>query len=421
MDRYRIVESVGRSTQPVSSYEDLEIHHPTANRRGLATGRIEDFENPRKRRYERVDREFEEVRREPDGRVLVKKDFVLLRVGPGPVHVPSPVDGYVHYLRDATSAVRIYDRPWGERGARLLAQSLHMDAASFRIPEGGRVAYGQPLGRMSDTGTPGAIHAHIEAEPDQFRRYIRDILDGRIAPGRWPGKDRAADEDPTPVPRSPSGERPERTAPVASARVLDAGDRGAEVLALQRRLNRLGIRDAQGLPLREDGDFGRRTREAVEDFQRGHALTVDGRVGRDTLAALAAPHGARITARDHPDHPLFEQVLGRLGTALAERGVPMDARSLTVAASLVLRMREAGLERVDRVEFNDSGRLVRVVQAAPSGFREHERATLPIDTTEASRHSLHATSDRLAELAQERERAIAATAATELRGPVPAR
>ncbi len=421
MDRYRILESVGPGTQPVRSYEDLEIHHPTANRRGIATGQLEHFENPRKRDYARVDGDFEEIRREADGRVLVKKDFILVRGGPGPVHVPSPVDGYVHYLRDGTAAVRIYDRPKDEPGARLLAQSLHMDPASFRIPEGGRVAYGQLLGRMSDTGSPGSIHAHVEAEPEQFRRYIRDIADGTIAPGRWPGKGRAADDEGAAPSRQSHVASREHPARPSALGVLDAGDRSPDVLALQQRLNQLGVRDAQGLPLREDGDFGRRTREAIEDFQREHGLAVDGRVGGDTRAALARPHGARITAPNHPDYPIFEQVLRRLHDAHDARGDAPDARSTNVAAALVLRMREAGIERADRVEFNDTGRLVRVVQASPSGFREHERATLPIDTSEAVQQSLHATSDRLAELRHEREPGGAETLTTEQRVHAPAR
>jgi hypothetical protein len=234
MDRYRIIESVGRRTQPVHSYEDLEIHHPSANRKGVASGRLEDFENPRKRSYARVDGDFEEVRNERDGRVLVKKDFILTREGAGPVHVPSPVAGYVHYLRDRTAAVRIYDRPSSEPGAKLLAQSLHMDPDSFRIPEGGRVAYGQPLGRMSDSGTPGSVHAHVEVEADQFRRYIRDIDSGAIAPGRWPGQDCTAPEQQADA-RRPSGERTlARPNPPASHAdgVLEQGEDGMAVRRL---------------------------------------------------------------------------------------------------------------------------------------------------------------------------------------------
>jgi peptidoglycan hydrolase-like protein with peptidoglycan-binding domain len=412
MERYRISESVGRRVEAVHSYGDLEIHHPTANRVGVATGRSEDFEHPRRRAYGRVDGAFEELRREPDGRVLVKKDFILTRDPAGPVHVPAPVAGYVHYLHDPTAAVRIYDRPYGTPGAMLLAQSLHMDRSSFRIREGGRVEYGQPLGRMSDTGTPGAIHAHVEAEPDQFRRYIRDIANGTIGPDRWPAKSRTGDDSRTPDTGTP--------APIRNT-ALEPGDVGPRVRELQRSLNRLGVRDAQGLPLLEDGDFGRRTREAVQAFQREHDLPDAGRVGPRTQAALAAQHGPRISDPRHADHELFTQVLGKLQAMEATRGLPSGPHSMNVAAALLVQMRQDGVERVDRVELNDSSRLVRVVQSSRSGLHEHELATVPIDAGQASMRSLHASSDALAELARAHARQVDAPARVETMAPAPVR
>ncbi len=186
MSRYRILESVLHSRiENVHSYEDLDIHHPTRNRRGLETGRSEDFEA--RRIHQRVDGEFEEVRPLADGRTLVKKDFILTHDAAGAVRIPSPVDGYIHYLRgDPNAAVRILDRPHHQPGAKVLAQALHMDPDSFQLKEGERVAYGQPLGTQSDTGTPGAVHAHVEAELDQFKRYIRDIDSGVITPDSTP-------------------------------------------------------------------------------------------------------------------------------------------------------------------------------------------------------------------------------------------
>lgn len=184
MPRYRIVESVGRRIENVHTYDDLDIHHYSKNKDGLVTGLPEDFE--RGRVHRRVDGEYEEVRQQPDGRTLVKKDFVLSHDGQGPVEIPAPIGGYVHYLHDRTAAVRIYDRPFGEPGAKLVAQVLHMDADSFQLGEGERVAYGQPLGTQSDTGTPGAVHAHVEAELDQFKQYIHDIDTGAITPDSYP-------------------------------------------------------------------------------------------------------------------------------------------------------------------------------------------------------------------------------------------
>jgi putative chitinase len=63
---------------------------------------------------------------------------------------------------------------------------------------------------------------------------------------------------------------------------LQMGDEGPAVSALQAELNEAGVHVA------EDGDFGPETRAAVEQFQRAHGLTVDGVVGPQTSAALAA-------------------------------------------------------------------------------------------------------------------------------------
>ena len=62
--------------------------------------------------------------------------------------------------------------------------------------------------------------------------------------------------------------------------MLSLGDRGPEVIALQRRLNELGA----GLAV--DGIFGPDTRAAVMAFQAGQGLAVDGIVGPNTREAL---------------------------------------------------------------------------------------------------------------------------------------
>ena len=260
MPRYTIRESVGSRVETETTFRGLEKHHPSA---GREPGRD----------YATIDGELEEIRRTSDGRTLIKKDFFLTRDDGGRIDIPAPAAGYLHYLNDATNAVRIYDRPFGEPGARLLAQSLHM-ARGTSPPEGSRIEYGQPMGRMGDTGSPGSVHAHVEAEHGQFTRYIADIAAGRIAPGVWPARGNAP---------GPGGGAPE--AAMADG-VLRQGEDGIAVRSLQQRLNQLGMRDARGQPLGVDGDFGDRTREAVERFQRSRGIAVDGVVGRDTFREL---------------------------------------------------------------------------------------------------------------------------------------
>lgn len=255
MSRYTITESVGSHVESVHRYEDLEKHHPSS---GREPGRD----------YATIDGRLEEVRR-VDGHTFVKKDMIFAVDNGGPVNIPAPANGYVHYLHDATNAVRIYDRPYGTPGATMLAQVLHMRPGTSPA-EGARVDYGAPLGRMGDTGSPGSIHAHIEMEPAAFRRYIQDIEQGAITPDRHP-------------PRGPS---PAPGGDAMADGVLRRGEQGTPVRSLQKRLNDLGIHDAQGRAIPVDGDFGARTEEAVRNFQRTHGLEVDGVVGRDTFAAL---------------------------------------------------------------------------------------------------------------------------------------
>ncbi|MBC4017977.1 peptidoglycan-binding protein [Siccirubricoccus deserti] len=66
--------------------------------------------------------------------------------------------------------------------------------------------------------------------------------------------------------------------------LLEFGDRGAEIAALQEMLSKV-----LGISIKADGTFGPATRAAVVDFQsRTAGLATDGVVGMKTLAALRA-------------------------------------------------------------------------------------------------------------------------------------
>ena len=69
--------------------------------------------------------------------------------------------------------------------------------------------------------------------------------------------------------------------PPATGSLLEFGDRGAEVMALQQMLAK-----ALRIALTADGVFGAQTRAAVVDFQSRHGLSPDGMVGPKTMAAL---------------------------------------------------------------------------------------------------------------------------------------
>lgn len=66
----------------------------------------------------------------------------------------------------------------------------------------------------------------------------------------------------------------------APPQTLSLGDRGREVVALQKKLNEKGEK------LKADGVFGLATHAAVIAFQAANKLTADGVVGKKTRAAL---------------------------------------------------------------------------------------------------------------------------------------
>lgn len=116
---------------------------------------------------------------------------------------------------------------------------------------------------------------------------VQDIDDGTLVLGRSPR--------PGPVDRAPAfhagiDTRSRRAVPPlpqashglpsqAKVHVLREGSQGVEVQKLQRQLN---ARLAPSPRLAIDGLFGPRTRDAVQQYQRGVSIAADGVVGKDT-------------------------------------------------------------------------------------------------------------------------------------------
>ena len=89
-----------------------------------------------------------------------------------------------------------------------------------------------------------------------------------------------------------------------AATMLEVGSRGENVTKVQKRLIQYGYLEGEA-----DGRYGEATRDAVRWFQKNNGLTVDGKVGPATAAALgvtltssastAASSSAAIVSADH--------------------------------------------------------------------------------------------------------------------------
>lgn len=138
----------------------------------------------------------------------------------------------------------------------------------------------------------------------------------------------------------------------------DGGMSDADVRLLQRELTRLGYRDARGHVLKADGDFGDRTREAVQAFQRAHGIDPIGVVGPQTRAALRQA-GQQATPVDpaHSDHALHRQSMAAVHRLDAGLGHHRDGNSERLEASVTRIAKEHGLTRVDHVVLGTNGNV----------------------------------------------------------------
>ncbi|WP_369934654.1 peptidoglycan-binding protein [Xanthomonas tesorieronis] len=130
--------------------------------------------------------------------------------------------------------------------------------------------------------------------------------------------------------------------------VLKHGERGIEIEALQRNLNRLGVHDARGRPLAEDGNFGDNTRDAVRAYQQAHGLQVDGKAGEQTLGSLRE----QLRAQQEQTHAAQNRGPGdasenALVKAVRER-MP-EGTTPEVAANVALQAQQNGIDSAEKL------------------------------------------------------------------------
>ena len=156
---------------------------------------------------------------------------------------------------------------------------------------------------------------------------------------------------------------------------LRAGGRGEAVRQLQDTLNEFGYRDSYGHRLREDGDFGGRTMEAVQAYQRAHGLKVDGVAGPQTLGALARSKEVPLLSDTrHPDNGLYQQAVKGL-ELLGPNAFKSREELQNAAGATVFDAKASGLTRIDHVVQSSNGTGLFAVQGAPSD-PAHQRVHL---------------------------------------------
>lgn len=177
--------------------------------------------------------------------------------------------------------------------------------------------------------------------------------------------------------------------------LLQHGDHGPNVRALQHQLNTLGVRDERGHRLAEDGKFGAHTQAAVERLQRAQGIAVDGEVGPDTRRALArgaqalaassaTPHAPATQARSasavpgldqptHPDHRLYTAIRAQLPAPYSDE----------LAAHITAQAKQHGIDAPEKV----GGVAVQDGKAFVVGTTPGFRATVELAQPPSFEHS----------------------------------
>lgn len=177
--------------------------------------------------------------------------------------------------------------------------------------------------------------------------------------------------------------------------VLKLGSQGTSVQQLQSELAKLGYVGRDGKPLKENGDFGSDTFHAVERFQQGHHLKVDGIVGARTWNALEQTRARHVTPSladpKNPDHSLYQQALAGVRKLDANLGRNPDQQSDQLAAALVVAAKREGMTKIDGVVIGEDGSRAFAVQGrldSPLRQIAHvqtaEAVNTPIDKSSAT-------------------------------------
>ncbi|MGO1069115.1 XVIPCD domain-containing protein [Lysobacter sp. CA199] len=149
--------------------------------------------------------------------------------------------------------------------------------------------------------------------------------------------------------------------------VLKLNERGDAVREMQESLKALGYRDAAGNELNPDGHFGRKSQEALKEFQRDQGIKDDGIAGPTTLQKLkeAAQQHSQAPANEprqgetsrapsladpnNRDHAMYNQALTGLEKLGPNGGFANREQMERAAATLTYESRVHGMTQIDHV------------------------------------------------------------------------
>ncbi|MGY8562305.1 peptidoglycan DD-metalloendopeptidase family protein [Paracidovorax citrulli] len=240
--------------------------------------------------------------------------------------IHAPIAGTVTSVGGRYGTVMIQDADGNSH------QILHMQ--DTRVKVGQHVEPGDPIGTMGGRGPQGANqyaqHVHYQMKDPSGNLINPESYWNRGIQQEAGRAGHAHDHD-----HAPAG-------------TLRKGDRSDEVAELQQSLNRLGVRDASGNRLAEDGKFGDNTREAVLAFQKQQGLKEDGLVGRQTLGRIEqaqavdtrTPTGPQLGDKAHPDTALHNAIRSQLPAAISNE----------VAANVTLQAKQAGIDAPEKLQ-----------------------------------------------------------------------
>lgn len=302
--------------------------------------------------------------------------------------VHSPVEGEVVLVGGRFGTVSIRDSDGN------LHQLLHTQTQTVKV--GQHVAAGDAIATMGGRGPGGAA---------DYAQHVHYQMKSRNGHGINPEQywDSRAVNAVGVHAATPASSAIHDVTRAAHRGAVTHGPRATEVETAQSSLNRLHVTDGKGHTLAVDGDLGPRTGEAIRSFQRMHGLSVNGGLDGPTRKAIDTAERALLSHPDHPHHPLFEQSLAGVRQMECERGIASGRHSEHVAGAVTVQAVREGLQRVDRVELNDSGSLVRGVQVGMRDETALNRSTQPLETAQAARQTVAESSRQVHDVEQRRQ------------------